>query len=73
MNYSLWDEQHKRAYADKRKLAPEEVESHLADKLPAGRLCTPQDVAHTALFLASDEAELITGQAINITGGLVMH
>jgi len=70
---SLWDDQHKQAYASKRKMEPEAVAGYLADKVPAGRLCTPQDVAHTALFLSTDEAEFITGQAINITGGLVMH
>jgi NAD(P)-dependent dehydrogenase (short-subunit alcohol dehydrogenase family) len=70
---SLWDEQHQRAYASKRKMAPEDVEAYLAEKVPVGRLCTPQDVALTALFLVTDEAAFITGQAINITGGLVMH
>lgn len=70
---SLWDEQHTGDYARKRNMKPEDVQSYLASKVPAGRLCTPQDVARTALFLATDEAEFITGQAINITGGLVMH
>ena len=70
---SLWDDQHKEEYARKRNMSPEGVELYLADKVPVGRLCTPQDVAHTALFLANDEAAFITGQAINITGGLVMH
>ena len=57
----------------KRKMSPAEVEAYLADKVPVGRLCTPQDVAQTALYLATDDAAFITGQAINITGGLVMH
>jgi NAD(P)-dependent dehydrogenase (short-subunit alcohol dehydrogenase family) len=38
-----------------------------------GRLCTPEDVAESAVFLASDAASYITGQAINIAGGSVMH
>jgi NAD(P)-dependent dehydrogenase (short-subunit alcohol dehydrogenase family) len=38
-----------------------------------GRLCTAEDVARTAVFLASDDAAYITGQAINISGGSVMH
>ena len=70
---SLWDDQHIGEYARKRNMRPEDVEAYLADKVPVGRLCTPQDVARTALFLATDEAEFIIGQAINITGGLVMH
>jgi meso-butanediol dehydrogenase/(S,S)-butanediol dehydrogenase/diacetyl reductase len=39
----------------------------------AGRLSTPDDVAGLALFLASDEASYITGQAINVDGGMVFH
>lgn len=70
---ALWDDQHIEAYARKRNMKPSAVEAYLADKVPAGRLCTPQDVARTALFLATDEAAFITGQAINISGGLVMH
>jgi NAD(P)-dependent dehydrogenase (short-subunit alcohol dehydrogenase family) len=40
---------------------------------PLGRLATPKDVADLTAFLASDEAEYITGQAINLVGGLIMH
>lgn len=39
----------------------------------AGRLSTPDDVAGLAVFLASDEAAYITGQAINVDGGMVFH
>jgi len=37
-----------------------------------GRLCTPEDVARAAVFLASDESAYITGQALNVNGGGVM-
>jgi NAD(P)-dependent dehydrogenase (short-subunit alcohol dehydrogenase family) len=39
---------------------------------PLGRLGETADVARTALFLASDDADYLTGQAINVTGGMVM-
>uniref|UniRef100_A0A1I8AFD8 molybdopterin molybdotransferase n=1 Tax=Steinernema glaseri TaxID=37863 RepID=A0A1I8AFD8_9BILA len=39
--------------------------------IPLGRFCTPKDVAAAALYLASDEAEFITGTCIEITGTLV--
>ena len=40
--------------------------------VPLGRLGTPRDVAHAALFLASDEAAYITGSSIVIDGGLIL-
>lgn len=60
-------------YARKRNMKPEEVRPYLESKIPLGRLCRPEDVAQVAVFLASDEAEYITGQALNISGGTIMH
>jgi 3-oxoacyl-[acyl-carrier protein] reductase len=40
---------------------------------PLGRIGTPDDVARMAVFLASDDAAYCTGQAFNVTGGMVMH
>jgi enoyl-[acyl-carrier-protein] reductase (NADH) len=34
---------------------------------------TPEDIGWAAVFLASDEARAITGQALNVDGGCVMH
>jgi 3-oxoacyl-[acyl-carrier protein] reductase len=44
----------------------------VAESTPMGRWGTPADVAAAALYLASPGAAFITGQAININGGLVM-
>ena len=44
----------------------------MAESTPLGRWGTPADVAAAALYLASPEAAFITGQAINVNGGLVM-
>lgn len=44
-----------------------------AAEIPLGRLATPEDVVEVAAFLASDGAAYITGQAINVAGGAVMH
>jgi NAD(P)-dependent dehydrogenase (short-subunit alcohol dehydrogenase family) len=41
--------------------------------IPLGRLGYPADVAKIITFLASDEADYMTGQAINISGGQEMH
>ena len=37
--------------------------------MPLGRLNTPNDIAHAALYLASDEAFMVTGTAFEIDGG----
>ena len=50
----------------------EEVKEEMKSSIPLGRLGTPQDVANLVCFLASDEAEYITGQTFNVDGGLVM-
>ncbi|THG30941.1 SDR family NAD(P)-dependent oxidoreductase [Naasia lichenicola] len=40
---------------------------------PLGRLADPRDVSAVAAFLASSDADYLTGQAINVTGGMIMH
>lgn len=40
---------------------------------PLGRLGTPEDVAGMATFLATADAEYLTGQAFNVTGGMIMY
>ena len=40
--------------------------------IPIGRVSVPQDVANIAAFLASDQASYMTGESINISGGLLM-
>jgi 3-oxoacyl-[acyl-carrier protein] reductase len=44
----------------------------VAESTPLGRWGSPQDVAAAALYLASPEAAFVTGQAINVNGGVVM-
>jgi NAD(P)-dependent dehydrogenase (short-subunit alcohol dehydrogenase family) len=43
-----------------------------ASTIPVGRLSVPDDVARIAAFLASDESAYMTGESINISGGLLM-
>jgi 3-oxoacyl-[acyl-carrier protein] reductase len=50
----------------------EQVKNDLAGAIPLNRLGTPEDVAAAVLFLASDAANYITGQTLNIDGGMVM-
>ena len=69
---AMWDGQIA-DYARKRKLRPAEVFPYLVSKIPAGRLAKPEEVARVAVFLASDAAVYIIGQAINLSGGAVMQ
>ena len=40
---------------------------------PLGRLGQPQDVARAALFLASSDSDYLTGDALNVAGGMALH
>jgi 3-oxoacyl-[acyl-carrier protein] reductase len=51
---------------------PEEKRRRFAEATPLRRLGTPEDVARAALFLASNEAEFLTGATMLVNGGTVM-
>ena len=58
--------------AQLRGLTPEAVIADYIAQTPLGRLEEPDDVADVVLFLASDAARFMTGQGINVTGGVYM-
>jgi NAD(P)-dependent dehydrogenase (short-subunit alcohol dehydrogenase family) len=58
--------------AEIRGITRETVLKRYHDAIPLGRLESPEDVSTLVLFLASDEADYITGQAINVAGGIEM-
>ena len=58
--------------AELRGMTPEAVFFEYVSLTPMGRIEEPEDVANTVLFLASDLAAFITGEAINVTGGVRM-
>ena len=73
LNRSVWQ-----AWADRQTPdSYQDYETWTAEKIrrivPLGRWQTPEDVANLALFLASDRAANITGQTLNVDGGIVMH
>ncbi len=58
--------------AELRGMTPEEVLQDYIDQTPLGRIETPEDVADVVVFLASDGARFMTGQGVNVTGGVYM-
>jgi len=56
---------------DKRGLNKEEANRRLDAMIPLGRSNAPDDIANMAAFLASAEADNITGQSFNVDGGLM--
>jgi 3-oxoacyl-[acyl-carrier protein] reductase len=50
----------------------EDVKKSISAQVPLERLGTPEDVAGAIMFLCSDSASYITGQVVNIDGGMVM-
>jgi len=51
----------------------DDVLKQIESGIPIGRLCTPEEVAHGASFLASDLAGYTTGAEISMNGGMFMH
>ncbi len=49
------------------------VKASTVAAIPIGRIEQPEDVANLVAFLASNESAYITGQSINVEGGLVTH
>ena len=55
-----------------RNMTPQAVVDEYVTQTPMGRLEEPEDVAKSVLFLASDLAGFITGESLNVTGGVRM-
>lgn len=61
-------------YPEFKGMEPEKIfEAMVAHMIPMKRAQTPEDIGNAVVFLASSEADQITGQAINVDGGAVMN
>ena len=50
----------------------EAARNKLMERIPLGKLGTPEDIAHSVVFLASDGAGYITGATLHVNGGMYM-
>ena len=70
---SYWE----RAKAEEQGISQEEFRAQIVassgQSTPLGRIAEAEDVANMVAFLASEEANFITGQAYNVNGGLLFH
>ena len=69
----LWTQSLFKQYAKNQGITEEEVRLKYVNQVPMKRGCSYEDVANVLVFLASDEAAYMTGQAINVTGGQEMR
>jgi len=69
----LWVNSLYEQYSKKLGIPEEEVRKQYINKVPMKRGCSYENVADLVVFLASDQSSYITGQAMNVTGGQLMH
>ena len=70
---ALWNEDLLPKMGKEQGISPDEAFEKFCSSIPLGRPQTPEDIGNMVAFLASDLARNMTGQAINITSGQLMH
>lgn len=73
LNSPLWTESLFKQYAKNQGITEAEVRQKYIDQVPLRRSCEYEDIENALLFLASEDASYMTGQAINVTGGQQMN
>jgi 2-hydroxycyclohexanecarboxyl-CoA dehydrogenase len=73
LNRGVWQAWHDQASPEDRLSYEEWAGRKIRAIVPLGKWQTPEAIADMIVFLASDRAEHVTGQTINVDGGFVMH
>jgi 3-oxoacyl-[acyl-carrier protein] reductase len=50
----------------------EQISRSLIGKIPLGRFAEPSEIAEAIMFLLSEKSDFITGETLNVNGGLLM-
>jgi sorbitol-6-phosphate 2-dehydrogenase len=72
LNSPLWTKSLFKQYAKNQGVSEEKIRAKYINQVPLKRSCEYEDVENALVFLVSDEASYMTGQAINVTGGQQM-
>lgn len=70
---TMMGQQEIEAFSEEEGISLRDAETRLAEESALGRLATGDDIANVVAFLSSDQASYITGQAINVCGGIEFH
>ena len=73
LNSPLWVNSLFKQYAKNQHTTEDAIREKYILQVPLKRSCEYEDIENMMVFLASDLASYVTGQAINVTGGQVMH
>lgn len=73
LNSPLWVNSLFKQYAKNQHTTEEKIREKYINQVPLKRSCEYEDIENMVVFLASDLASYMTGQAINVTGGQIMH
>lgn len=73
LNRSVWQAWNDQQPAEAKRTYEDWAGEKVRTVIPLKRWQTPEDIAELAVFLASDKAQNITGQTLNVDGGWVMH
>jgi len=73
LNSPLWVNSLFKQYARNQGISEEKVRENYINQVPLKRSCEYEDIENMVVFLASDMSSYMTGQAINVTGGQIMH
>lgn len=70
---TMMGQQEIKSFSEEEGISLDEAKSQLAEESALGRMATGDDIANVVAFLCSDQASFITGQAINVCGGIEFH